>query len=51
MVRLTHIVSIIILLVLASTLYARKVFSVCFLRVVDSIVISSTSCLVKEAML
>jgi hypothetical protein len=50
-VRLVHIVSIVILLVLASMLYARKVSSIYFLRVVDVILISSTSCLVKEAML
>jgi hypothetical protein len=48
-VRLIYIISIVILLVLASTLCARKVPSIYFLRVVDSAVISSTSYLVKEA--
>jgi hypothetical protein len=48
-VRLAHVVSTVILLVLASALCARKVPSICFLRVVDSAVISSASCLVKEA--
>jgi hypothetical protein len=48
-VRFAHIVSIVILLVLASMLCARKVSSIYFLRVVDSVVISSISCLVKGA--
>jgi hypothetical protein len=50
-VRLAYVVSIVVLLVLASMLCARKVSSIYFLRVVDIIVISSVSCLVKEAML
>jgi hypothetical protein len=50
-VRLTHVISTVILLVLVSALCARKVFSIYFLRVVDVIVISSASYLVKEAML
>jgi hypothetical protein len=50
-VRLAYIISIVILLVLASTLCARKVSFIYFLRVVDIIVISSISYLVTEAML
>jgi hypothetical protein len=50
-VRLAYIVSTVVLLVLASILYARKVSSIYFLRVVNIAVISSVSCLVKEAIL
>jgi hypothetical protein len=50
-VCLAYIVSIVVLLVLASMLCARKVSSIYFLRIVDIVVVSSISCLVKEAML